>query len=185
MKKLTLVVFVFAALALGMVGCSKSSSSPSTSATIKDTIYYSNWTTLNFTLEYADTTSFDSLFYEDITASKVTSTIISGGVVLSFIGIPGSGLNGASGTDTLAINISDLLGWSYGTTLSADLLPGNIELYGNHSSLEGVLYRYVVIPGSVLTTNSVLKGYTKEQLKKADFATISKALSQANLISNN
>ncbi|MBS1665737.1 MAG: hypothetical protein JST58_00020 [Bacteroidetes bacterium] len=180
MKKLKLIVLAFAGISLIMVSCSKNSSNSSTPK-ITDSVFYSNWMTISMTNQGPIDTLGDSSFYQSITASKLTSAILNKGAVLSYIGVPGTG---TSGTDTLVLSISDVYTYTLGTYLTQDLLPGSISIYSNHD-LSGKLFRYVLIPGTILTTNSVLKGLTKEQLKKVDFATVSKALATSNTTTNN
>jgi len=180
MKKFKLMVFAFAGISLVVVSCSKSSSSSSTPK-ITDSVFYSNWITLNMTNNGPIDTLGDSSYTQSITASKLTSSILNKGAVLSYLGVPGT----SSGvTDTLVLSISDVYTYTTGGYLTQDLLPGTISLYSNFN-LNGKLFRYVLIPGSILTTNSVLKGLTKEELKKVDFATVSKALATSNTTTNN
>ena len=107
-----------------------------------------------------------------ITASALTQSVLSTGVVLSYIGIPGSGTNG---TDTAVINISDLNTYFQGAYITQDLIPGEIELYANVDfSQLSALFRYVIIPSSVVTNGVGGTVYTKAQLKAMTYADVQK-----------
>lgn len=165
MRKLKILssVTLIAGFFLLSVGCSKSSNSSSTSSST-DSVFYSPWIKLQMS------TVGDTVYYEDLTASKLTQNILSTGVVLGYLGSPN-----ASAGDTSVNNALD-----YG--LYQVLSVGKIEVqsYGYLNDLSftnsGLLYRYVVIPGTALTTTS-LHNLTQQQLNKMSIKEISKALS--------
>jgi hypothetical protein len=164
---ITLIVFL-------MTGCSKGSQGPAgpAGASGSDSVLHSAWITLSMT-QNVDANS-DTFYTQTITASALTSSVLSSDVVVSYVGVPGSGPNGTTGTDTLVVNVSDVYTLTGGGYITQDLLPGIIELTSNFD-LSGNLYRYVVIPSSVLTT-SIFKQYTKDQIRSMDFNTITKLI---------
>ena len=157
MRKLK-VIFSAAALVISIVslisvgGCTKNTNN---TYQTKDSVYHSAWITLSMT-----GTNHDSLWYEDIAAKSVTAAIIRGGAVLGYVGAASSG-------DTTALSASE-----YG--LSQLLNVGNIEVQSYLTNQSGLLYRYVVIPGNVLTTT--FKGFSQDQLKRMSFTDVEKAI---------
>lgn len=172
MKKLKLVAFVFAGFAFAMVSCSKGTTGPkgATGPAGPDSVVYSAWVSLNTTFNNTD-----SLYEQTIAASGITSTILDKGVILSYLGFVNSG-------DTTVFNISEAN--SLVSPISQALNVGSITIYST-VDYSGTLYRYVIIPGSIAAGNSILKGYTKEQLKAIDYATLSKALGTSNTKTTN
>jgi hypothetical protein len=107
----------------------------------------------------------DSLYYQDFSASKITQSVLSTGAVIGYIGVPSSPNAG----DT---SITELYYWGAAEILS----PGSLEVdaSGYQNDLSGLLYRYVVIPGSILTTTA-LHNLTQQQLQKMNFSDLQKA----------
>jgi hypothetical protein len=183
MKKLKLFLFVFIGLAfVTIVGCSKSTTGPKgdtgpagpAGPAGAGTVTYSAWTTLAMTIANTQANSsggIDTFYTQTITAPAITSAIIDQGVILAYIGIPGGATNG---TDTAIFSISEASTF-YGL-FTQQFSPGEIDLFSLDFDYSGALYRYVIIPGSIAAGNSILKGYTKEQLKAIDYATLKKAL---------
>jgi len=146
---------------ISVIGCKKTTNN---TVVMQDSVFYSPWTQLKMT------TIGDTVYYQDITASKLTQSLLNTGVVLSYLGSPGT-------SDTAISNASD-----YG--LYQVLHVGYIEVqsYGylndfSYSS-SGYLYRYVIIPGSVLTTTS-LKNFSVQQLNKMSYTDVQKAIGKA------
>jgi hypothetical protein len=178
MKNLISFSLAITVIIFSMSGCSKGSTGPAGPAgpSGSDSVLHSAWIQLSM-LQNVDANS-DTFYQQSITAASITADVISNDVIVSYIGIPGSGPNGAAGSDTLVVNASDLYTYTGGGYLTQDLLPGLIELYSN-IDLTQVLYRYVIVPSSVLTT-STFKQYTKEQIRGMDFTTLSKLVNTAN-----
>ncbi|HEY4875815.1 MAG TPA: hypothetical protein VIH86_09605 [Puia sp.] len=178
MKNLISFSLAIAVIAFSISGCSKGSAGPAGPAgpSGSDSVLHSAWIQLSMT-QTIDANS-DTFYDQSITATSITASVISNDVIVSYIGIPGSGPNGASGSDTLAINVSDVYTYTGGGYLTQDLLPGLIELYSNFD-LSGQLYRYVIVPSSVLTS-SIFKQYTKAQIRALDFTTLTKLVNTAN-----
>jgi hypothetical protein len=152
-----LTATVSVAMILSLVGCKKTTNN---TTVIKDSIYYSPWVTLAMTPSNGD-----SLYYQDFTASKITPSVISTGSVISYIGVPSQ----PSAGDT---TITDLIYWNAVQILSPEAIE--VDASGYLNDLSGLLYRYVVIPGSVLTTTS-LHNFTQQQLQRMSFTDLQKA----------
>jgi hypothetical protein len=128
---------------------------------VQDSIYYSKWTTLSMTQDVVS--AGDTLYIQDITAPKVTSAIISKGAVLGYYGyVTQSG-------DTAVFDEAEL-GYEAGVTFGT----GIVEVTGYNVDLSGNLFRYVVIPGNVLTTS--FNGMTQQQLNKMSFTELQKVI---------
>jgi hypothetical protein len=161
--KIVFPAVVFIGL-LSVVSCSKSNNNNSSSG--KDSVFYSPWLTISMSATDAG----DTAFTETISASRVTASIVSGGAVMTYLGEPGFPSTG----DTAAESAVDF-------GLYTTLVPGSIELasFGLNNdfttSNSGLLFRYVVIPGTVLATTS-LHNYTRQQLEKMSFKDIQNAI---------
>lgn len=159
MKILVLIISLIGLVSV--IGCKKTTNN---TVVTQDSVFYSPWTQLKMT------SVGDTVYYEDITASRLTQSVLSSGVVLSYLGSP-------STSDTVVANASD-----YG--LYQVLHVGYVEVqsfgYLNDFSYSssGYLYRYVIIPGSVLTTTS-LKNFSVQQLNKMTFTDVQKAIGAA------
>ena len=176
MKKLRLLAIVFACIVFALVSCSKGTTGPAgpKGSAGPDSVIYSSWTVLSMTIQNTQANSsggIDTFYTQSITAPNLTSAFLDQGVVLSYIGVPGAATNGI---DTAIYNISDAS--TYFGLLTQQFSPGEIDLFSLNIDYSGALYRYVLVPGSIAAGNSILKGYSKEQLKAIDYATLSKAL---------
>ena len=163
MKNLKLFSILCAFAALLVIGCSKGSTGPAGPAGNAN-VLHSAWVTLATTYNPSD-----SDYEEALTASAITSAIVDSGVVLSYIGYPGGAPNG---TDTAVFTLSDAS--TYFGPATVEFYVGGIYIY-SLSDYTGLLYRYVIIPGSVLT-NSAFKQYTKAQIKTMSYSTVQKLL---------
>jgi|ERR1022692_3376025 hypothetical protein len=172
MKKLKLVAFVFAGLGfVMMVGCSKATTGPAgargpAGPAGPDSVYHSAWVTLNMTFLGIDTAlgsnlANDSVFQQSITASKITQVILDSGLVLTYF----------QNVDGSIVDVAD-----YASFLDVNYSVGSVNITSYGVDVNGYQVRYVIVPGAVLTTNSILKGYTKAQLKAANYSTVVKAL---------
>jgi hypothetical protein len=178
MKKSRLAAFVFAGLVFAMVSCSKSSTGPTgatgaTGPAGPDSVYHSAWTAVNMTFQGVDTTggANDSIWTQAISTQSITQNVLDSDLVLTYF-YASTGLNG-SGTPTV-LEASDL-----SLDVDVEYSVGSIQIvsYGFDFAYNGVTeIRFVIIPGSVLVTNSVLKGMTKAQIKASSYSVISSAL---------
>jgi hypothetical protein len=159
-------ILFLAAFVIGLfsvIGCSKSNN---TTTVVKDSVYYSPW--LNISMSPTD--AGDTAFTGTISASRVTATIVSSGAVLTYLGEPGTPSTG----DTAAESAVDF-------GLYTSLVPGSIELlslgYGADFSTDnsGFVFRYVIIPGTVLETTKL----TPQQLKSMSYTEVTKLLNTA------
>lgn len=131
-----------------LTGCTKNNT---TTVNHPDSVYTSAWITLQMNPVVAD-----SDFEENITAPAITSSILQTGVVLGY----GAFLD--NNNDTLVANALEFMLESF--------TVGNILLQGADNT--GLWYRYVVIPGHVLTT----KGLTPVQARSLSYAEVTKLL---------
>jgi hypothetical protein len=163
MKKLKLFAIVLVGFAFVFIVSCKKGDTGARGPAGPDSVMYSGWMVLNTPLNTTD-----SLYKQAITVPSLTSAILSKGVVNSYVGFPNSG-------DTIVFNIYDPLLQAQVGLISQALFVNEIDLAATND-YSGALFRYVLIPGSVAAGNSILKGYTKEQLQAIDYSTLSKAL---------
>jgi hypothetical protein len=154
-------IFFLAVIAIGvgtmtMTSCSKNNSGP---AKFTDSVFYSAWQPLNMTFEGVDPNTGDSAWEQVITNSKVTAAIISSGVVLTYV------VEGITNAGDTVIQSADNLLVPY-------LSVNSIDLGWEGNNPNGALFRYVIIPGNVLTTNNV----TPKQLKSMNYTEVTKLL---------
>jgi hypothetical protein len=157
-----LKILFLAAIVIGLfsvIGCSKSNNNSSSSSA--DSIFYSPWIELNMTFQGVDPQSGDSAFEELVPATKVTAAIISKGVVLTYV------IQEINNGDTVISNADNIF--------DPFLSVGTIDLLFEGSSAinNGVFFRYVIIPGNVLTT----QGITPKQLKSMSYKEVTRLLS--------
>lgn len=154
---------------VAMVGCSKSNnSSGSSSSGSKDSVLYSNWIPLKLVLTG---TPSDSVYEQKITASAITSAILSKGLVLVYANETGSGGQYVNPISDFGI---------YPTFGPQVIYLDDYGYYGYLASqnVAADSCRYVIIPGTVSTTgiSNNLKTYTPAQLQTLDYGTVSKML---------
>jgi hypothetical protein len=161
--KFPLVAAAIIGFASLLAGCKKTTT---TQVVSKDTVYYSPWMTISMN----PTDAGDTAYTETVSASSITASVLSGGAVLTYLGSPGYPNAG----DTAAESAVDF-------GLYSTLLPASIELesYGYmddfSTDVSQFLFRYVVIPGTVLETT----GLTRTQLKSMNFTEITNVLNKA------
>jgi len=157
LKFLILTATVSVIMILTMVSCKKTTTN---TTVIKDSIYYSPWVDLSMAFS-----STDSAWEQTITASGLTQSVLSTGAVIGYVGII------TATADTAAEAASDYFATGY------DI--GQIEIFSNadySTTTTGFLYRYVIIPGTVLESTSLAK-LTKTQLQHLSFTDVQKAVS--------
>jgi hypothetical protein len=146
---------------------------------VQDSIYYSAWIPLSMQVDVTD-----SIYEQSITASKLTASVISHGAVLGYLGYPGN-------SDTIVESLAELSSL-YG--VQQILEPGTISIITpyepsfsccdlTYTASSGFLYRYVIIPGNVLTTS--FNGMTQQQLSKMSFSDVQKAINASKQASGN
>ena len=161
----TVKIFFLAVIVIGlfsMIGCTKNNNS---TTVVKDSVYYSPWLTITM----APTDAGDTTFAGTVSASTVTASIVHSGAVVTYLGIPGDPAAG----DTAAESAVDF-------GLYSTLVTGGIQLLsfgGNDfsTSNSGFVFRYVVIPGTILAGTKL----TPQQLKSMSYTEVTKLLNTA------
>ena len=149
MRKVT--IFFLTATIIGifsLISCSKTNNN---TVTTPDSVYTSAWITLAM-----DTVPTDQDWEEIVSAPAITSAILDNGVVLGY----GAYLD--ANNDTV---VSQAIEFDMFQTFYI----GNILLQSGGDN-SGLWYRYVTIPGHVLTT----KGLTPIQVKSLTYAEVTK-----------
>ncbi|HWB93478.1 MAG TPA: hypothetical protein VG605_16570 [Puia sp.] len=143
-------------------GCKKT-----TTTVVQDSVYYSSWTALAMTYDSQDT-----LYFQDFTNKAITANVLSRGAVVGYLGYV------SSSGDTVAESVSDFSSYGVGEAFSVgaiEITSYNYDLSYDKTSGAGYFYRYVIIPGNVLS-NTSLSNLTQQQLNKMNFTDIQKAL---------
>jgi len=168
--KFPLVAAAIIGFASLMGGCKKTTENITQGT---DSVYSSGWfaPTLSVTTDQFGDTSYEAL----VTNAALTSSVVSNGVVLAYIGAVGN-LTSSTSQDTVAELATD-----YGVyttvqvgTLLVQSLPTDDGGIGDFPQY-GFFYRYVIIPGSVLATT----GLTPQELKSMSFTEVTQALGKA------
>lgn len=169
---LTAAAIGFIILMGGMTGCTKKTT---TTIITPDSVYSSGW--LNFTMTAETDQNNDTAYVSTFTNSKITQAVVNYGIVLSYLGYPsGSGAT----SDTVAeqaLEYDVLTNFQVGS-VSIESFPIDQGGFGDLStdnSNSDLYYRYVIVPGSVLTTT----GLTRQQLKSLNFTEATKLLQSA------
>lgn len=153
------VIFLLAALStcIFMIpSCKKGDTGPAGPAG-PDSVMYSNWITLNMT------SSGDTIYYQKITASAITSDILNKGSVIGYLLI-GDPLSN-NGSDSSVINAS--------LAMEEHFAVGSISLLAP-ADYSGAQYRYVVVPSKVAVTSQdgSVKTYTSKEMSEMDYNTL-------------
>jgi hypothetical protein len=165
MKNLKLYSILVLLVAVIAVGCSKSSTGPAGPAgpAGPDSVVYGGWTVLNLVYN-----ANDQLDEQAISAPGITQRILDSGIILTYVGQP----NGSSASDVASGSVFLA---EYG--VSEDYSLGNIALAGDTNLVNGLVYRYVAVPGKVSDGTMVsgpLKGMTKQQAENISYAELTK-----------
>ena len=163
MKSLKLLSFVFGAVALAIIGCSKGSTGPQgpVGPAGPDSVIHSKWITLSMDLNV--TTGGDSIYTQTIAAPAITQKILDSGIVLSYLMFQ---------DNTNATNIVSAAPYF----INEFFYPAAIDLV-SFNDYSGLGYRYVLVPGTVVTGNVVsgpAKGLTIKQLKDMSYSAVVK-----------
>jgi hypothetical protein len=161
MKNLKMSSALAFSIAILTLGCSKGSVGPTgpRGPAGPDSVIYSAWTSINLTIV---STSFYS---QAIVASAITQRILDSGIILTYIGLP----NGTSASDIAPAS----------NFLSQDFVVDSIFLSSDTNLNNGLVYRYVVVPGSQQAGTMITgpaKGLTQEQLRTMAYADLVKIL---------
>lgn len=167
----TVKISLLAAFVIGLfslIGCSKSSSS--TPASTSDSVYSSGWLTIAMTLSIDG--NGDSTYTETFTNSAITAAVVDYGVVLSYLGYVQTVGTGTDTSSEQALEFNTLTNYQIGS-VTITSFPGDAGGYGDLSTAStGLLYRYVIVPGTVLATTKL----TPQQLKSMNYTEVTKLL---------
>jgi hypothetical protein len=150
-------IFFLTAATIGFFSLTSCTKNTTTTVNHPDSVYTSSWVTLAVVLNATD-----SLYEENITAPAITSAILQDGVILGY----GAYIN-TGNQDTVE---SAALEFGIYQTFSV----GNILIQSVYQN-SGLFYRYVIVPGHVLTT----KGLTPQQAKNLSYAEATKLFGSA------
>ena len=163
MKNLKLLSILVACAAILVMGCSKGNTGPAgpAGATGPDSALHSPWIQVSMT-QGVDNNN-DTFYFQNITAPKITQNILDSGLVLGYISFIGS--NG----DENVFNASESFNVTY-TVGNVNLVDYNGDLSYDNT---GYLFRYVIVPGSILTQGA-FKQYTKDQIRTMSYNAVQK-----------
>jgi hypothetical protein len=157
-------------IVIGLASCSKSSTGSTGPAgpAGPDSVIYSAWIPLSFTYNTTD-----SAYEETINAPNITQGVLDSGLIVSYIQF----------TDqSNVVHIESIS--SLGSFFFEDFSLGSINLQVPGGDLSGYLYRYIIIPGSMVAGNNAatrkVNGYTTAELKAMSLAQVQQVLSGKN-----
>jgi hypothetical protein len=167
---LTAAAIGFIILMGGMTGCTKKTT---TTVITPDSVYSSGWLDFSMTLNVDQNN--DTAYISTFTNSAITPAVVNDGIVLSYLGFAsGSGAT----SDTVAeqaLEYDVLTNFQVGS-VNIESFPFDNGGFGDIStSNSGLYYRYVIVPGRLLTTT----GLTRQQLKSLNFTEVTKLLQSA------
>lgn len=158
-----------------LIGCKKGGKTPGSpsppGSSPLDSVENSVWVTLNMAFESIQSNG-DSVYGERFTASAITQNVLDSDVINAYVKYYDS-----SNTLTLK-NASELMSINYYvgtiglTSIGKDWTSATND---PHSDRAGS-FRYVIIPGNILLTNSVLRGLTKAQIRSLPYDRITSIL---------
>jgi hypothetical protein len=132
-----------------------------------DSVLHSSWITLNVTIDtFTNMGQPDSIFFDTLTAPAITQAVLDSGVILSYV-------QNLFNNDGSIVNVLDYSGYLE-VTYKVDEIDISVL-----SDISGAQFRYVVIPGSILTQSVSFKNYTKQQIRSMDFATATRLVNEA------
>jgi hypothetical protein len=155
MKNLKLFSILLFVVAIIAVGCGKGTTGPAgpQGPAGPDSVIYGPWTQINLVFNPND-----DAYEQDLYAPGITQTVLDSGIILTYIGIP----NG--------ITVSEVLPAS--PYVQELYVLDSIYLSSDTTFVNGLDYRYVVVPGAVSDGQMVsgpAKGMTKEQLQTMSY----------------
>jgi hypothetical protein len=163
---LTAVIIGFVSL----IGCTKKTT---TTIITPDSVYSSGWLSFSMTLQTDQNN--DSAYVTTFSNSKITPAVVNSGVVLSYLGFASTS---GTTTDTVgeqALEYDVLTNFQVGS-IDIESFPFDQGGFGDIStSISGLYYRYVIVPGSVLAAS----GLNKQQWKSLNFAEATKLIQSA------
>jgi len=132
-----------------------------------DSVLYSQWITLQTTIDtFTNAGLPDSNFVDTLITPAITQAILDSGVILSYV-------QNLFNNDGSVVNVLDYAGY-----MEVDYKVGFIDI-SVQSDQSGAKFRYVIIPGAILTQSATFKNYTKAQVRAMDFSTATRLVSEA------
>ena len=179
MRKLK--ISLLAATVIGFVfltgGCKKTTENITQGT---DSVYSSGWLTISTPVQ---TDSYGDTIYQDVfNNSAITSAVVNDGVVLSYMGYTASTGSGTS-VDTIAESALEFATYTLYAVGSVTIYtyPYDDGGFGDLTTANsGLLYRYVIVPGSVLASTKL----TKQQAKSMTYTALTTAIAKAKQTSN-
>jgi hypothetical protein len=133
-----------------------------------DSVLHSAWITLTTTVDTFTTGGGtpDSVFLDTLVTPAITQAVLDSGVILSYV-------QNLFNNDGSIVNVLDYAGY-----LEVTYRAGEIDI-AVMSDISGSQFRYVIIPGSILAQSAAFKDYTKQEIRKMDFATATRLVNEA------
>ncbi|HEY4875816.1 MAG TPA: hypothetical protein VIH86_09610 [Puia sp.] len=187
MKNLKLLLVGCLAISVAIISCSKGPAGPAgatgatgaagangsngaagaNGANGTDSVLHSAWITLTTTVDtFTNGTTPDSIFLDTLVTPAITQAVLDSGVILSYV-------QNLFNNDGSIVNVLDYSGY-----LEVTYRLGEIDI-AVLSDISGAQFRYVIIPGSILTQSAAFKSYTKQEIKGMDFATATRLVNEA------
>jgi hypothetical protein len=173
-KKIKLLSLAGLVAVIALASCSKGSNGATgatgaTGPAGPDSVLHSAWIALAMTLSVS---SGDSTYTQNISASAITQNILDSGMVISYLEVIDN--NGNSLVENAA------------SILEVEYVVGAINVfgYGTYGDYSGYGFRYVIIPGTILT-NSVLKGMSKAQIQNLSYDKLNAIVGTTGTVSGN
>jgi len=146
------------------VNCKKTTNN----TTVKqDSVFYSPWMALSMQ-GFIDNNG-DTVYLQDFVTKHLDPSLLTKSLVIGYLGYPNP-----SGNDTIAQNSSE-----FSPTFQQIFLTDTVEVsslnYDFSTVNSGYYYRYVIVPGNVLSTTSI-RNYSEADLKKISYPDLTRAL---------
>jgi hypothetical protein len=168
MKNLKLFTVLFAGVALVVLGCSKGTTGPAgpKGPAGPDSVVHSNWIILAMTRNV--TSANDTFYTQTINAPALTQRILDSGIILTYLSDLGNPPTVVNATTYFSSEL-----FSAGSIDLTSFIDGDFSGFG---------YRYVLVPGSIVTGNVVsgpAKGLTKKQLMTMSYESVEKLIGES------
>jgi hypothetical protein len=173
MKKFSQLTLAGAVLVLmALASCSKGSNGATgaTGPAGPDSVYYSGWTTLDFT--GSTDGNGDSLYGQSISCGNLTQGILDSGLIISYVGVLGTNEDYVDVEPTVNYDIFDDYEVGVISFFSYPTSDGGIGTEENSA----VALRFVIIPGAVLTSTTAFQGMSKAQITTLSYEKMSTIL---------
>lgn len=170
MKSFRSLLAIVTIVIISMTSCSKTGDTGPAGPAGPDSVYSSHWIVLA-PEGYLDGNS-DSAWDQTIAAASITKAILDSGMILSYVNIgdPSKG-------EYFVKDVSSL-----SNVLYEDFSVGSLYLQA-FSDFSGLPFRYVTIPGKLLSGNGAqkkYKGYTIQELKSMGYDKVQQVVADKN-----